>query len=138
MVWNQSKSYWESYGHAETVPSLALDPGTGIWMGTNLRTMHYFQGPGQYMKVIATVKQGIHALLPPIFEFVCESWSTLFINAGEPDPELKIVCRQISPFIPHNYKESSFPVSVFTYTVREVHKGKFCLRDWDDAQKKLI
>ncbi|KAL5993276.1 hypothetical protein ACLOJK_014200 [Asimina triloba] len=28
----------------------------------------------------------------------------------EPDPELKIVCRQISPFIPHNYKESSFPV----------------------------
>lgn len=41
----------------------------------------------------------------------------LSINAGEPDPLLKIVCRQISPFIPHNYKESSFPVAVFTYTV---------------------
>lgn len=40
-----------------------------------------------------------------------------FLNAGEPDPALKIVCRQISPFIPHNYKESSFPVSVFTFTV---------------------
>lgn len=40
-----------------------------------------------------------------------------FVKAGEPDPELRIVCRQISPFIPHNYKESSFPVSVFTFTV---------------------
>lgn len=39
-------------------------------------------------------------------------------NAGEPDPELKIVCRQISPVIPDNYKESSFPVSAFTFTVR--------------------
>lgn len=41
-------------------------------------------------------------------------------DAGEPDPALKIVCRQISPFIPHNYKESSFPVSVFTFTVRMI------------------
>lgn len=40
-----------------------------------------------------------------------------FLNPGEPDPELKMVCRQISPVIPHNYKESSFPVSVFTFTV---------------------
>jgi uncharacterized protein (DUF608 family) len=38
-------------------------------------------------------------------------------NVGEPDPEIKITCRQISPFIPHNYKESSFPVAVFTFTV---------------------
>jgi uncharacterized protein (DUF608 family) len=36
---------------------------------------------------------------------------------GEPDPELKISCRQISPFIPHNYEESSLPTSVFVYTV---------------------
>ncbi|CAI8604480.1 unnamed protein product [Vicia faba] len=27
----------------------------------------------------------------------------------EPDPALKIVCRQISSVIPHNYKESSYP-----------------------------
>lgn len=39
------------------------------------------------------------------------------ILAGEPDPELKISCRQISPFIPHNYRESSLPTSVFVYTV---------------------
>ncbi|XP_027330860.1 non-lysosomal glucosylceramidase isoform X2 [Abrus precatorius] len=36
----------------------------------------------------------------------------------EPDPALRIVCRQISPVIPHNYKESSFPVSVFTFTLK--------------------
>lgn len=48
-----------------------------------------------------------HALYP-------RSWT---VYDGEPDPELKIVCRQISPFIPHNYKESSFPVAVFTYTL---------------------
>lgn len=39
------------------------------------------------------------------------------IFLGEPDPELKISCRQISPFIPHNYRESSLPAAVFVYTV---------------------
>ncbi|KAK1609620.1 hypothetical protein QYE76_033293 [Lolium multiflorum] len=48
-----------------------------------------------------------HGLFP-------RSWTTY---EGEPDPEIKITCRQISPFIPHNYKESSFPVAVFTFTV---------------------
>lgn len=43
--------------------------------------------------------------------------SSLYCFAGEPDPKLKITCRQISPFIPHNYQESSFPVSVFTFMV---------------------
>jgi uncharacterized protein (DUF608 family) len=38
-------------------------------------------------------------------------------DAGEPDPDLKISCRQISPFIPHDYKDSSLPTSVFVYTV---------------------
>ncbi|KAK7292521.1 hypothetical protein RIF29_08303 [Crotalaria pallida] len=40
----------------------------------------------------------------------------------EPDPKLTIVCRQISPVIPHNYKESSFPVSVFTFTLNNLGK----------------
>ncbi|KAJ4964798.1 hypothetical protein NE237_016647 [Protea cynaroides] len=48
-----------------------------------------------------------HALYP-------RAWT---VYEGEPDPELRIVCRQISPFIPHNYKESSFPVAVFTFTL---------------------
>ncbi|GKV12410.1 hypothetical protein SLEP1_g23552 [Rubroshorea leprosula] len=48
-----------------------------------------------------------HALFP-------RAWT---IYEGQPDPELKIICRQISPFIPHNYKESGFPVSVFTFTL---------------------
>ncbi|TKW08144.1 hypothetical protein SEVIR_6G009600v4 [Setaria viridis] len=48
-----------------------------------------------------------HALFP-------RSWT---VYDGVPDPEIKIACRQISPFIPHNYKESSFPAAVFTFTV---------------------
>lgn len=48
-----------------------------------------------------------HGLFP-------RSWT---VYDGEPDPEISITCRQISPFIPHNYKESSFPVAVFTFTV---------------------
>ncbi|KAH7662725.1 Glucosylceramidase protein [Dioscorea alata] len=48
-----------------------------------------------------------HALFP-------RAWT---IYDGEPDPELKISCRQISPFIPHDYKESSLPTCVFVYTL---------------------
>ncbi|KAL5990442.1 hypothetical protein ACLOJK_011342 [Asimina triloba] len=44
------------------------------------------------------------------------------VSSGEPDPELKISCRQISPFIPNNYRESSLPTSVFVYTL--VNTGK--------------
>ncbi|XP_022158766.1 non-lysosomal glucosylceramidase isoform X2 [Momordica charantia] len=53
-----------------------------------------------------------HALYP-------RSWT---VYDGEPDPELRIVCRQISPVIPHNYKESSYPVSVFTFTLHNCGK----------------
>ncbi|KNA16832.1 hypothetical protein SOVF_085430 [Spinacia oleracea] len=53
-----------------------------------------------------------HALFP-------RAWT---IYDGEPDPELKISCRQISPFIPHNYKDSSLPAAVFVYTL--VNNGK--------------
>uniref|UniRef100_A0A1D1Y1Y8 Non-lysosomal glucosylceramidase n=1 Tax=Anthurium amnicola TaxID=1678845 RepID=A0A1D1Y1Y8_9ARAE len=50
-------------------------------------------------------KSTYHALFP-------RSWT---IFDGEPDPDLKIICRQISPFIPHNYVQSSYPVAVFTF-----------------------
>ncbi|KAE9445959.1 hypothetical protein C3L33_22142, partial [Rhododendron williamsianum] len=39
------------------------------------------------------------------------------IYDGEPDPELKVSYRQISPFIPHNYRDSSLPTAVFVYTL---------------------
>ncbi|XP_057864285.2 uncharacterized protein LOC131072213 isoform X2 [Cryptomeria japonica] len=54
-----------------------------------------------------------HALFP-------RAWT---VYDGEPDPELKISCQQISPFIPHNYKESSLPVAVFTYTLTNIGKS---------------
>ncbi|CAL0321180.1 unnamed protein product [Lupinus luteus] len=53
-----------------------------------------------------------HALFP-------RAWT---IYDGEPDPELKVSCRQISPFIPHDYRESSLPAAVFVYTL--VNTGK--------------
>nr|CAB3489561.1 unnamed protein product [Digitaria exilis] len=48
-----------------------------------------------------------HALYP-------RAWT---VYNGEPDSELNIVCRQISPIIPHNYQQSSYPAAVFTFTV---------------------
>lgn len=35
----------------------------------------------------------------------------------EPDPNLRLTCRQISPVIPHNYQESSTPAGVFVWTI---------------------
>jgi len=35
----------------------------------------------------------------------------------QPLPGVNLTCRQISPVIPHNYKESSFPVSTFVWMV---------------------
>ncbi|XP_031404232.1 non-lysosomal glucosylceramidase isoform X2 [Punica granatum] len=57
----------------------------------------------------------------------CSTYHALFPRAwtvydGEPDPELKVSCRQISPFIPHNYRDSSLPTAVFVYTL--VNTGK--------------
>lgn len=53
-----------------------------------------------------------HALYP-------RSWT---VYDGEPDTELKITCRQISPVIPHNYQQSSLPVAVFTFTLMNLGK----------------
>ena len=87
--------------------------------------MLYSQGHGLYMRVIVQWYTSQSTMI-----FIMDNLShalvtRFFLNPGEPDPELKMVCRQISPVIPHNYKESSFPVSVFTYTV-----GKDLLYTW--------
>nr|XP_043634451.1 non-lysosomal glucosylceramidase-like [Erigeron canadensis] len=53
-----------------------------------------------------------HALFP-------RAWT---VYDGEPDPDLKVSCRQISPFLPHDYRDSSLPTTVFVYTL--VNTGK--------------
>lgn len=77
--------------------------------------------PGQHEGLGKSCDQGIsswgwnlsgqhssyHAVFP-------RAWT---IYDGEPDPELKVSCRQISPFIPHNYEDSSLPTAVFVYTL---------------------
>jgi len=34
-----------------------------------------------------------------------------------PDPDIKLTCRQVSPVIPHNYKESSTPAGAFVWAI---------------------
>jgi non-lysosomal glucosylceramidase len=47
-----------------------------------------------------------HALFP-------RAWTVY----EEPVPGLKLTCRQVSPVIPHDYRDSSLPVAVFVWTV---------------------
>jgi non-lysosomal glucosylceramidase len=47
-----------------------------------------------------------HALFP-------RAWTVY----REPDPQLKLTCRQVSPVIPHEYRASSTPAGVFAWTV---------------------
>ncbi|KAL5713234.1 glucosylceramidase [Ranunculus cassubicifolius] len=81
--------------------SSVLSPGTPELLKENATT-----GIGSWDWNLTGQNSTYHALYP-------RAWTVY----NEPDPELKVVCRQISPFIPHNYKESSFPVVVFTYTL---------------------
>lgn len=37
-----------------------------------------------------------------------------------PLPEVRLTCRQMSPVIPHNYRESSFPIAVFTWAIENL------------------
>lgn len=94
--------------------------GIGIWMERVPHIMHYTRGHGQYMRVSQANWNTFKSTM--IFILYHISYNDhLYCSNAEPDPALKIVCRQISPVIPHNYKESSFPVSVFTFTVGKGH-----------------
>ncbi|KAM0940195.1 putative glucosylceramidase [Dioscorea sansibarensis] len=68
---------------------------------------HAVSGIGSWDWNLNGKKSTYHAVYP-------RAWT---VYDGEPDPELKIVCRQFSPIIPHNYRESSLPVSIFTFTL---------------------
>ena len=52
-----------------------------------------------------------HGLFP-------RAWTTY----ENPLPGVRLMCKQVSPVIPHNYKESSFPVAVFEWTVENTSK----------------
>mmetsp|Transcript_11799 Transcript_11799/g.33225 ORF Transcript_11799/g.33225 Transcript_11799/m.33225 type:complete len:1288 (-) Transcript_11799:36-3899(-) len=40
----------------------------------------------------------------------------------EPDPNIKLTCKQLSPVIPNNYKESSYPVGVFVWNIENLYE----------------
>ncbi len=51
----------------------------------------------------------------------CATYHALFPRAWtvyeEPLPGIRMTCRQVSPFIPGDYRESSYPVGVFSWQV---------------------
>ncbi|XP_063531514.1 non-lysosomal glucosylceramidase isoform X2 [Cydia strobilella] len=52
---------------------------------------------------------------------------------------VKLVCRQISPVIPHNYKDSSLPCAVFVFTasnVSEEHRHVSITQTWTEIPLK--
>ncbi|PIN12075.1 Glucosylceramidase [Handroanthus impetiginosus] len=113
-------------GTCETSPMMANQFSIFISRDGGNKKYASVLAPGQHEGLGKSSDQGIsswgwnltgqhstyHALFP-------RAWT---IYDGEPDPELKISCRQISPFIPHNYRESSLPTAVFVYTL--VNTGK--------------
>ncbi|KAH6834582.1 Beta-glucosidase [Perilla frutescens var. hirtella] len=113
-------------GTCETSPVMANQFSIFISRDGGNKKYASVLAPGQHKDLGKPSDQGIsswgwnlngqhstyHALFP-------RAWT---IYDGEPDPELKISCRQISPFIPHNYRESSLPTAVFVYTL--VNTGK--------------
>lgn len=54
-----------------------------------------------------------HALYP-------RAWTTY----RQPAPGINLTCRQVSPLIPHNYQESSYPVGVFVWTIENTGKAE--------------
>ena len=86
--------------------------GVGIWMASILLIMRYFLGPWLYMMVLAymTLSEGYLISL-------CILLVMLLLFVGEPDTELKLSCRQRSPFLQNNYRDSSFKQLFFVYTV---------------------
>lgn len=57
----------------------------------------------------------------------CATYHALFPRAWtiyeEPLPGIRLTCRQISPVIANNYKESSYPVAVFHWKVENTGQG---------------
>ncbi len=51
------------------------------------------------------------------------SLELIFFLFSSPTLSDKVVltCRQVSPFLPHNYKESSFPCGVFEWFIENLH-----------------
>jgi len=54
----------------------------------------------------------------PSFFFFFETFSPLRFS---PTDKVVLTCRQVSPFLPHNYKESSYPCGVFEWFIENNH-----------------
>ena len=86
-------------GPAQARVLSAWKPGDGALAGWGWDTT--VRAPNRY-----------HALFP-------KAWY-VYQDLGQPGVQL--TCEQFSPFFPHNYKESSFPVGVFRWTAQNAGK----------------
>jgi uncharacterized protein (DUF608 family) len=73
----------------------------------NVYTLHFTQGDSCSFSVLDTFTTCL---------FTTRSWSEYDLT----EFGVKLVCRQISPFIPHDYKNSSLPSAVFVWEVENV------------------
>lgn len=55
-----------------------------------------------------------------------ESWTVYDL----PGQNVKLICHQLSPIIPHNYKDSCLPVTLFNWTIEN--------NNTDDIQVSLM
>jgi non-lysosomal glucosylceramidase len=65
-------------------------------------------------------KSTYYALFPrswTVYEEPEPSISMIIILCSLYYLDIRLICRQISPVIPHNYKESSYPCGVFVWTI---------------------
>eukprot|EP01104_Vermistella_antarctica_P014502 TRINITY_DN4566_c0_g2_i1.p1 TRINITY_DN4566_c0_g2~~TRINITY_DN4566_c0_g2_i1.p1 ORF type:complete len:1248 (+),score=291.63 TRINITY_DN4566_c0_g2_i1:200-3745(+) len=62
-----------------------------------------------------------HALYPRAWH-VYEPAS--YIPAESGVPQVRLTCKQVSPFIPHDYRDSSLPVGVFEWTLENLDENE--------------
>lgn len=84
-----------------------------MWIGISILGINYYS---EYYRSTKYLKQwkwdfkGENATYTALYP---RSWTEYNIE----DPAVKLVCRQISPVIPHNYYDSSLPCAVFIWSV---------------------
>ena len=61
----------------------------------------------------------------------CATYHALFPLAWtvyeQPLPGVRLTCKQVSPVIPHNYQESSYPAAVFEWTLENLSSEKITI-----------
>ncbi|XP_063981220.1 non-lysosomal glucosylceramidase isoform X1 [Diachasmimorpha longicaudata] len=74
---------------------------------------HQVLSPSPKSKYLSAWKWGFDGKKANYTALYPRSWTEFDID----EPRVKLICRQISPIIPHNYKDSSLPCAVFVWEI---------------------